>query len=84
MKNLAIVPGSKLLKAMGNARRLEILYYLMQNEMNVTELEKAVGLSQSENYYNMIAGLAQLVDDDLAGGERGQNPAGGADDLLFD
>ena len=54
MKNLAIVPGSKLLKAMGNARRLEILYYLMQNEMNVTELEKAqgrlaqaVGLSQS-------------------------------------
>ena len=31
-----------------------------------------------------IAGLAQLVDDDLAGGERGQNPAGGADDLLFD
>lgn len=44
MKNLAIVPGSKLLKAMGNARRLEILYYLMQNEMNVTELEKAVGL----------------------------------------
>ena len=49
MKNLAIVPGSKLLKAMGNARRLEILYYLMQNEMNVTELEKAVGLSQSEH-----------------------------------
>ena len=47
MKNLAIVPGSKLLKAMGNARRLEILYYLMQNEMNVTEFEKAVGLSQS-------------------------------------
>lgn len=47
MKNLAIVPGSKLLKAMGNARRLEILYYLMQNEMNVTELETAVGLSQS-------------------------------------
>ena len=39
MKNLAIVPGSKLLKAMGNARRLEILYYLMQNEMNVTELD---------------------------------------------
>ena len=47
MKNLAIMPGSKLLKAMGNARRLEILYYLMQDEMNVSELEKVVGLSQS-------------------------------------
>ena len=47
MKNLAIMPGSKLLKAMGNARRLEILYYLMQGEMNVSELEKVVGLSQS-------------------------------------
>lgn len=46
MKNLAVVPGQSA-KAMGNALRLEILYYLMQNEMNVTELEKAVGLSQS-------------------------------------
>ena len=47
MENLAIMPGSKLLKAMGNARRLEILYHLMQGEMNVSELEKVVGLSQS-------------------------------------
>lgn len=47
MKNLAIMPGSKLLKAMGNARRLEILYHLVQGEMNVSELEKVVGLSQS-------------------------------------
>lgn len=47
MKNLAIQPGSKLLKAMGNARRLEILYHLLQGEMNVSELEKVVGLSQS-------------------------------------
>ena len=47
MKNLAIMPGSKLLKAMGNARRWEILYHLMQGEMNVSELEKVVGLSQS-------------------------------------
>ena len=70
MKNLAIVPGSKLLKAMGNARRLEILYYLMQNEMNVTELEKPVGPVAASGHF--------------AGGERGQNPAGGADDLLFD
>lgn len=47
MENLAIVSGAKLLKAMGNARRLEILYYLMRQEMNVTELERVVGLSQS-------------------------------------
>lgn len=47
MKNLVIELGAKLLKIMGNARRLEILFYLSQNEMNVTGLEKAIGLSQS-------------------------------------
>ncbi len=47
MDSSAIVSGSKLLKAMGNARRLEILYYLQQREMNVSELEKVIGLSQS-------------------------------------
>ncbi len=47
MKNLAIMPGSKLLKAMGNAKRLEILYYLMQGEMSVSELERFIDLSQS-------------------------------------
>lgn len=47
MRNLAVVSGARLLKAVGNDRRLEILYYLMQKEMNVTELEKAIGLSQS-------------------------------------
>ena len=47
MKNLAIMPGSKLLKAMGNAKRLEILYYLMQGEMSVSEVERFIDLSQS-------------------------------------
>ena len=47
MKNLAITMGSKLLKAMGNAKRLEILYHLADKEMNVGQLEKVVGLSQS-------------------------------------
>lgn len=47
MKNLAIAQGAKLLKAMGNEKRLEILYNLSQNELNVGELEKIVGLSQS-------------------------------------
>lgn len=47
MKNLAISQGSGMLKAMGNQKRLEILYYLADKEMNVGELEKKVNLSQS-------------------------------------
>ncbi len=47
MKNLAVIQGAKLLKAMGNEKRLEILYNLSKGELNVGELEKIVGLSQS-------------------------------------
>ena len=47
MKNLAVNQGAKLLKAMGNEKRLEILYNLSKGELNVGELEKIVGLSQS-------------------------------------
>lgn len=47
MKNLAVTMGSKLLKALGNAKRLEILYHLASQELNVSELEKNVDLSQS-------------------------------------
>lgn len=47
IKNLAVACGSKLLKAMGNEKRLEILYRLMEQELNVGELEKLVKLSQS-------------------------------------
>lgn len=47
MKNLAVTMGSKILKAMGNAKRLEILYNLLEQELKVGDLEKMVGLSQS-------------------------------------
>ena len=47
MKNLAVSAGAKMLKAMGNEKRLEILYHLSEQELNVGELEKIVGLSQS-------------------------------------
>jgi len=36
-----------LLKAVGNERRLEIVYYLLSGERAVGELEELVGLSQS-------------------------------------
>ena len=38
---------ANLLKALGNDRRLEILYQLYDKECNVGELEKKVKLSQS-------------------------------------
>ena len=47
MKNLAVSAGAKMLKAMCNEKRLEILYNLSEQELNVGELEKIVGLSQS-------------------------------------
>ena len=47
MKNAALSPGARLLKAMGNEKRLKILYYLSEKELNVGELEKLIGLSQS-------------------------------------
>ena len=47
MKNFAIDEGSRLLKALGNPKRLEILFHLLGRELNVGEMEKIVGLSQS-------------------------------------
>lgn len=47
MKNLAITEGYRILKALGNEKRLEILYNLLGKELNVGQLEKLVGLSQS-------------------------------------
>ena len=47
MDNLANSFGAQLLKAMGNAKRLEILYHLLGKELKVGELEQLVGLSQS-------------------------------------
>ena len=34
MKNLAVSKGSAMMKALGNSKRLEILYYLADKEMN--------------------------------------------------
>lgn len=47
MKKQHIENAAKILKAMGNERRLEVLYNLYAVESNVGELEKKVRLSQS-------------------------------------
>lgn len=41
MKNFAIAEGSRLLKALGNPKRLEILFHLQGRELNVGEMEKS-------------------------------------------
>ncbi len=47
MEKRKISDCAKLLKAMGNEKRLEILYHLYGSESCVGELEKKVELSQS-------------------------------------
>lgn len=47
MKNFIIDNNAKLFKALGNVRRLQILFSLVGRELNVGELEKIIGLSQS-------------------------------------
>lgn len=47
MDNLTVINGYKLLKALGNKKRMQILYSLQNQEMSVGELEKIVNLSQS-------------------------------------
>lgn len=47
MKNKAMQSCSNLFKALGNLKRLEILFFLLGKELNVGELEKLVGISQS-------------------------------------
>ncbi len=47
VKKDAISAVSKLLKALANHKRLQILYLLMDGEKNVGELERQVDLSQS-------------------------------------
>ena len=61
MKNLAVNQGAKLLKAMGNEKRLEILYNLSKGELNVGELEKIVGLSQSALSKQLSVLLAENI-----------------------
>lgn len=47
MENAALTLGYRVLRAMGNLRRLQILYALRNEEKNVGELEQLVDLSQS-------------------------------------
>ena len=42
-----IFQSAKVLRALGNEKRLEILMFLAQRELKVNELEKLLGLSQS-------------------------------------
>ena len=44
---MAIEKGARLFRALGNLKRLEILFFLLGKELNVGELEKMVGISQS-------------------------------------
>lgn len=44
---MTIKESSKMLKAIANSKRLEILYLLSHQEMNVGNLQKKVNLSQS-------------------------------------
>ena len=47
MKSTDLKKCSQILKVLGNPKRLEIVLYLKEKEMNVHELEKKVDLSQS-------------------------------------
>ena len=47
MENPAVTQGSKLLKALGNKKRLEVMYILREGEQKVGDLEKIIGLCQS-------------------------------------
>lgn len=47
MKNSAIVSQAVVLKALANAKRLEVLTNLQKKELSVGALEEKVGLSQS-------------------------------------
>ena len=47
MKNSALIKSAQVLKILGNVKRLEILYNIIDKELNVGQLERAVKLSQS-------------------------------------
>ena len=59
-------PASTLLKAMGNERRLMILFYLLQAERSVSELQGLIGISQSA----LSQHLARLRADNLVSTRR--------------
>ena len=47
MKNSALIKSAQVLKILGNVKRLEILYNIIDKELNVGQLERTVKLSQS-------------------------------------
>ncbi len=47
MKQTALAAATKILKAAGNLKRLEILFILRDKELHVGQLQKMVDLSQS-------------------------------------
>lgn len=73
MKNLAVSAGAKMLKAMGNEKRLEILYNLSEQELNVGELEKS-----SLKPVCPVAAFGRFKSRKYC-----KNAAGGTDNILF-
>ncbi len=47
MTKINVVCGARLLKALSNEKRLEIVFYLVNRELKVHELGQLVGLGQS-------------------------------------
>ena len=47
MKSSSLAKCSETLRVLGNSKRLEILYFLKDKELNVGQLERCVKLSQS-------------------------------------
>ena len=57
----SIMQMAKMLKAIANEKRLKVLYYILEKEMTVGEIEKKVGLNQSA----LSQHLAVLRADDI-------------------
>ena len=57
----SIMQMAKMLKAIANEKRLKVLYYILEKEMTVCEIEKKVGLNQSA----LSQHLAVLRADDI-------------------
>ena len=61
MKNIAVISGARLLRALGNEKRLAIVCYLMDGELKVHELEELIGLSQSALSQHLAALRSEKV-----------------------
>ena len=61
MKDSVLISMAKILKAIGNMKRLEILYHLKGKELNVGELQELVNLSQSA----LLQHLALLREEEI-------------------